>query len=501
MKPFKKKLRLHSVKAKIFFAFMIFGGLMLLLLWIFQVEFLDQFYQMSKKHSVKSAANQINTALTEGAFSERIDEIARKNDLCVSILNENYRELYTSNRHDPRCMIDRMKQDELEALYEEARANHGSASQLITTDEQRTQWVIGMPQDGSEAKISLEKGKAIQNITYASILNAYDDASLIVLVNAEISPVNATIEAIRMQLVIITVILFLLAMVLAYYSAQKIARPIVTVNDHAKQLAIGNYDVVFDGDGYDEINELNQTLNYAAKELNKVAQYQRELIANMSHDLRTPLTMISGYGEMIRDIPGENTPDNVQVIIDEANRLTGLVNDILDLSKLQAGVQTLNIGSCDITKMIQRLTERFKKMLEAQDYHIEFTYDHECVIEGDEIKLNQVLYNLMNNAVTYSGEDRAVMVKQEKITNGVRIAITDHGAGIPKAELPYVWDRYYKSKQHHVRSALGSGLGLSIVKSVLDLHHARYGVESELGKGTTFWIELNDTIDKKDNKT
>lgn len=494
MKQFKERLPLHSVKAKIFFAFMVFGGLMLLLLWIFQVQFLDQFYQMSKKHSVKKAAAQINTALSSEDFNERIDEIARKNDLCVSILNEDFLELYTSNRHDPRCMIDKMKQGEVEALYEEARANDGTASQLITMDEKRMQWVIGMPQDGSGAQISLEKGKGIQNITYASILNFYDEASLIVLVNAEISPVNATVEAIRMQLVMITGILLLLGMLLAYVYAKKIAQPIITVNNHAKQLAIGNYEVTFDGGGYEEIEELNETLNYAAGELSKVQRYQRELIANMSHDLRTPLTMISGYGEMMRDIPGENTPDNVQVIIDEANRLTSLVNDILDLSKLQAGVQTLNVTACEITKMLTALTERFAKMLETQDYHIVFTYDSECVIVGDEIKLNQVMYNLINNAITYCGADRTVLVNQEKTANGVRITITDHGAGIPEAELPYVWDRYYKSKQHHVRSTLGSGLGLSIVKNILDLHHASYGVESKQGEGTTFWVELYDDV-------
>ncbi len=334
---------------------------MLLLLWIFQVQFLDQFYQMSKKHSVKRAAEQINEVLTTEYFKESIDEIARQNDLCVSILNEDYIELYTSNRRDPRCMIDKMKQEELEGLYEEALANQGSASQLITTDEKRTQWIFGLPQEGDEAQDSFQKGKGIQNITYASVLNVYDETSLIVLVNAEISPVNATVEAIRTQLIIITIILLILAMLLAYLSARKIAKPIITINDHAKQLAAGNYEVTFDGDGYEEIDELNQTLNYAAKELSKVQQYQRELIANMSHDLRTPLTMISGYGEMMRDIPGENTPENVQVIIDEANRLTGLVNDILDLSKLQAGVQTLAVTPCAITKMIMRLTERLQK--------------------------------------------------------------------------------------------------------------------------------------------
>lgn len=476
---------------------MIFGAIMLSILWLFQVQFLDQFYQIIKTHSVKNAANTIYSTLksedTELNYKECVDEIARKNDLCVSILDEEYNEIYTSNRRDPRCMIDKMKRSEIDSLYEQAVTNGGSASQLITTDEKRMEW-INDNQLNNDSPDMFKKNKGIQNITYASVLKMSQDQSVVILVNAEISPVNATIETIRTQLLIITVVLLLLGMLLAYIMSKKIAKPIISINDSAKKLAKGEYEVSFEGKGYLEISELNDTLNYAAKELSKVQNLQRELIANMSHDLRTPLTMISGYGEMMRDIPGENTPENVQIIIDETNRLTNLVNDILDLSKLQSGVQSLQIQECHVTELIKQLIERYQKMLVSKEYHIEFEYDEECVISADEIKLNQVIYNLMNNAMTYCGEDRTVIVRQQKITDGVRIEIIDHGPGIPEEELPYVWERYYKTKQHHIRSTVGTGLGLSIVKNILELHQARYGAKSEVGKGTMFWIELRNQV-------
>lgn len=460
------------------------------LLWLFQVQFLDQFYRSIKTASIKSAANHINTSLMEEDYKISVDEIARKNDLCVSILNEDYIEIYTSNRRDPRCMIDKMKKSEIENLYENALENGGSTSQLITTDENRLHWISDQPQVDPGMSEFLKKGKDLQNITYASVIKMTTDQPVIVLVNAEISPVNATVETIRTQLIIITGILLLLGMLMAYIMSRKIGKPIIAINETAKQLAEGNYEVTFQGKGYLEISELNDTLNYAAKELNKVQALQRELIANMSHDLRTPLTMISGYGEMMRDIPGENTPENVQIIIDETNRLTNLVNDILDLSKLQAGVQSLQIIDCPITSLIEQLVVRYQKMLGTKQYQIQFEYDEPCMIPADEIKLHQVIYNLMNNAITYCGEDRLVLVKQRQIPHGVRIEIIDHGAGIPQDELPYVWERYYKTKQHHIRSTIGTGLGLSIVKNILELHQARYGVSSEVGKGTTFWFEL-----------
>lgn len=482
----------RSVKHKIFLAFMIFGGIMLVLLWVFQVQFLDQFYRMIKSHSVKSAAESITAALSDEDYKTQIETIARENDLCVSVLDEAFSELYTSNRRDPRCMIDKLKQSEINSIYEEAAAAGGSVTRITTLVDNRLHDIKEMPpQDQGALMEELpKKEKGIEHMIYMRLLQGDDNDSLVVMVNAQISPVDATVETIRTQLVIITVLLLLLAMLLAYIMSKKIAKPIITVNQNAKQLANGNYEVTFSGSEYLEISELNDTLNYAAKELSKVQNLQRELIANMSHDLRTPLTMISGYGEMMRDIPGENTPENVQIMIDEANRLTYLVNDILDLSKLQAGVQTLQLSDCAITRLIGGVVKRYAKMVEGKDYHIDFQYEKECVIQGDEIKLNQVIYNLINNAVTYCGEDRRVVIKQSVGTDAVRIEITDHGAGIPQEELPYVWERYYKSKQHHVRATAGSGIGLSIVKNILELHHAQYGVESEVGKGTTFWMEL-----------
>lgn len=476
---------------------------MILILWIFQVQFLDQFYRMIKSHAVKNAAVSINHAIPTDSYKEEIEAIARKNDLCVSILDEDLKEIYTSNRRDPRCMIDKLKQSEISSIYEEALTNGGSAERFITTDEARNRWLNEKPPEFNETMDNgdmIKKDKGIQNMTYASVIQNDAEKALVVLVNAQISPVNATIEAIRTQLIIITIILFLLGMLLAYNMSKKIARPIITVNQNAKQLAKGNYEVSFTGNEYREISELNDTLKYAATELSKVQQLQRELIANMSHDLRTPLTMISGYGEMMRDIPGENSPENVQIIIDEANRLTYLVNDILDLSKLQAGVQKLTISECAISEMIKRVVERYSKMIDPEICKITFIYDKECYIQADEVKITQVIYNLINNAVTYCGADRCVLVKQTEKEKTVRIEIIDHGEGIAKEELPYVWERYYKTKQHHKRSKTGSGIGLSIVKNILELHQADYGVESEPGKGTCFWLELPKVTAKATSK-
>ena len=140
-----------------------------------------------------------------------------------------------------------------------------------------------------------------------------------------------------------------------------------------------------------EVNELNNTLNYAAKELKKVESLQHELIANISHDLRTPLTMITGYGEVMRDLPGENTPENIQIIIDEANRLNMLVTDLLDISKIQSGATTLNCEIFSLTMLIKDMFQRYNKLKEQEGYSLTFEYDEEIFVNADQSKIGQVV--------------------------------------------------------------------------------------------------------------
>ena len=132
----------------------------------------------------------------------------------------------------------------------------------------------------------------------------------------------------------------------------------------------------------------------------------------------------------------------------------------------------------------------YAALTEKEGYHITFDYEEEVEIEGDELKISQVIYNLINNAINYTGEDKTVAVCQKIVDNKVRMEVTDTGEGIAEENIPYIWDRYYKVDKLHKRAAIGTGLGLSIVRNILEAHGATYGVESELHKGSTFWFEL-----------
>ncbi|MCR1869612.1 HAMP domain-containing sensor histidine kinase [Longicatena caecimuris] len=499
-----------SIKWKIFGSLLVFIAIIILVLWLFQVFFLEKFYVLIKSRSVKDAASDINQVINNENYKDEIDAIIKENEFCVIVYeNENETPLYSSSgKGDPRCGITEfsMKKhmDIIAKLQKEAKEHDGTASTLLEESANKEDFnfkeeveltdryhsILNTPYDEKKLRKLLPSNKNAQMMTYISVVMQADKSIKTIVVNAQLTPVNATIETIQTQFLIIAVILILIASLLAMYLSRKIATPIIEINDGAKILAKGRYDVAFKGKGYLEIEELSNTLNYAAKELSKVESLRRELIANMSHDLRTPLTMISGYGEVMRDIPGENTAENVQIIIDETKRLTNLVNDMLDLSKLQAGAQEINSSSFNITEEIEHIIARYDKLLTNKDFTIQFQYDKPVFVKADIIKINQVIYNLINNAINYCGDDHKIYVRQLIEKDRVRIEVMDHGEGIEKEQLPYIWERYYKVDKTHVRSKIGSGLGLSIVKAILELHKAEYGVISKRGQGTTFWFTL-----------
>ena len=375
--------------------------------------------------------------------------------------------------------------------YENAKNNEGKDLQYIEKDNEKLKFFENIRGDRPPTdKLNTDR------LIYTKVFSDKNENEYMVILTSRITPVGSIVSTIRYQLIGISIILLFIGMIMAILASRKISKPIKDTTENAKKLADKNYDITFDSSGYLEVTELNKTLNYAAHELKKVDDLQHELIANISHDLRTPLTMITGYGEVMRDLPGENTPENIQIIIDEANRLNMLVTDLLDISKLQAGATTITPEVFSITNLIKESFQRYNKLKEQEGYSLSFDYSEDILVNADVSKIGQVFYNLVNNAINYSRKDKRIEVRQIRKTDKdgndkVVIEIEDHGEGIDKEHLENIWDRYFKVDKEHKSSVVGTGLGLSIVKNILDKHNAHYGVRSKPKMGSTFWFELD----------
>ena len=473
----------------------IFTFIIVAILWVIQVLMSDTMYANVKHREVGIIADELKEQLKSDSedIDETVVDLAEKYNVCIKIYSvedgnfiETHSAIVLVN-----SIIANAKEENIRFFYNQANANEGIY---------KTSIALGMfdsykPGENNPPPPVVENEELSIVSLHVEVIKDESGEEHLLLLNSIVTPLESAKKTILAQFSYIMIFLLIGAFGVALLLSKLISKPLKGMNESAKKLAAGNYDVHFSGGSYREVDELSETLNYAANELSKNDNLQKELIANISHDLRTPLTMIKGYGEIMRDIPGENTPENIQAIIDETERLSELVNDLLDLSKIESGAKEFEPAEFDLTEAVLSVISRYDKMKASQGYDIDFSYESNVSVCADRTMILQVVYNLINNAVNYCGDDMYVGVRQERRRDKddrelVRISVVDHGEGIPEDKLPLIWDRYYKVDGVHRRATVGTGIGLSIVKKLLTRHNASYGVESTEGKGSVFWFEL-----------
>ena len=477
----KKKI---SLKWKIFTAFSGFLLILLALLWVCQTVFLNSFYKAVKVYETKKTANEVVKILSDEDAEIQIARLSNEYDLSVRVLDSSFNTVYSASGREMHSFFNSIPDEQMSSFFQKADENGGTYSEYFEG------FNLGF-KSGAKDNAKMKAGPTSFIIT--KIASVSDGEKYTVIINASITPVDSVITTLRVILIVVTVITVLAALVAALILSAGLTKPIKKISEKAKILATGDYEVEFESSSVKEIDELSDSLNFTKTELGKIDSLQKELVANISHDLRTPLTLISGYAEVMRDIPGEANDENLQVIIDESQRLTSLVSDVLDISKLSAGVQQMNFETLDLKECINSVIPRYNKLVEKDEYKIVFDCGsiEAAPINADRTRILQVIYNLINNAVSYTGEDKTVKIELLQNADSFTVHIIDSGEGIPEDKLPYIWDRYYKVDKNHRRAQMGSGLGLSIVKQILDAHGASYGVSSKLNEGSDFWFTIN----------
>lgn len=497
-----KKRSRYGIKWKMYAILIAFVGILVGIIWFFQFQMLSVFYQNNKYKELQ------NTALTIAGELQNFDhteDLAREHssdfdeDIWICRIEDNLPKVsvyaQATGEH-----IGNIISANMDKLYKSAVSNGGNYIALISNDIEGDNLNLKVIEDNMGRSDEYPRFHGRRDDLRAVYVTVRDTSSgrYLIVQSTELTPVGTVMKTMRHQFLWIGIIMSVVALATAAFISKLITKPIEKMNASAKRLAKGDYDADFTVQGYREIDELADSLNYAADELAKADRLQKELVANVSHDLRTPLTLIKGYSEVMRDIPGENKAENIQIIIDETARLSDLVSDVLDLSRIQSGMRKPDIMEFSLTDTVKETMLRYERLTKQDGYTIEFNSDGDVSVMADRVMILQVVYNLINNAINYAGEDKWVSVSQRVTENTVRISVTDSGEGIPEEQLGAIWDRYYKVDKVHRRATVGTGLGLSIVKQILELHGASYGVDSTLGKGSTFWFELEVYNDEDD---
>lgn len=484
-KPKKRGRLIPTITARTMFDFCVFGAIILAMLWIMLVFGLLGFYNTLMRDDVRQVGNAAAEAFPKRAddksmlllYRMRLSEIARANSIAAVVF-----EVDDQGQLRIVMTVDAIGNSAVEGDDNELFEN--------ILGELNLRYVFSVRDKVSNIKTSYGSF-----VCYASIHDVeYDDgrARLGLLVLKPYNVFNYQTNRILIMLVVCTVIVLVLACVCAYFASRYQTKGMTDFTEKAKRLAAGDYDVKFEGYGYREYEILANALNDAKDTAARSEKLQRDIIANVSHDIRTPLTIIRANAEMLRDMPldEKKRKRTAEAVMSEADRLTVLVNDILNYSRLQAGVIDFNFARCDISDVAKTVVKQFDALKKRDGIKIVADIEKDIFVDCDKQRIEQVFYNLISNACNYCGDDNTVIVKLAHVDGKARVEITDHGKGIAPDELDSVWDRYYRT-EHAQRTAVGTGLGLSICKTVLTAHSAGFGVLSTVGEGSTFWFELD----------
>ena len=320
------------------------------------------------------------------------------------------------------------------------------------------------------------------------------DGSYTVLVTTSLVHVAEASNVLSTLLPLAAAMIFLFAMSAAWLFSEWFTKPLRQLSSAARQMAMGNYAVQVDSTRNDELGTLARDFNHMAAEVQHAAQMQRELLANVSHDLRTPLTLIKGYAETVRDLTGDDKAhrdEQMNIIVDETDRLTALVSSVMELSKVTSGADRCQRVHFDMGQLCDEVCERYDAVCAQNNWHLELELpDRELPVYADPEMMQRALHNLLGNAMHHIGADGNFILRATPCTEGIRVEVEDHGPGIPPEDLPHIFDRYYRSRSDAGKQ--GTGLGLSITKAIFQQHGFRFGVQSIVGKGTTFWFIMND---------
>ena len=469
-----------TFQKKLLSYFILFTAVIFTLLWLLQTVFLQQFYDGMIIQNTVSAADSIVSQFGSDRIADYIDEISRENSIVVYVTDTEGNLLYSSDefrklqgKHNER--EDRgekaFKGDRLQ--YRELPENFGTFLQMLRTSE-----------DGTAELRTDDLYAYGKYITFCG-----EDAVL--YLGAVLGAVGSAARIIRTQLLWVTLLSVAVGFVLALFLSRSFAKPIAQLNEKAHKLGDHQQDLPFTEGFCSELDDLNGTLDRTAEKLKQNRDFQNEFLANVSHDLRTPLTMIKGYAEMIRDISREDEKQcaaDVAVIVEESDRLTALVNEILEYSELQMTDKEPVAEQVDLSEIVTSVTDSFENLYAKDGFRFVRSIAEGLQISGNASRLQRAVYNLLDNAVRHAGEDKWIGVTLKSDGQTAAVEISDHGSGIAPEDIERIWEKYYTNRQRRGKGV--SGLGLAIVKQTVTMQGGRCEVTSEPDKGSTFRILL-----------
>ena len=490
---------------------MIFAGVFFALIVIMLIGdnfFLERFYEYRKEHVLQNAYLEIDRYLQEGggfssvfpeeksgsgtdtAVTRYISNLTEKENISVIIMDNTSSRSYTSSAN-PNALLQRLSSyilgksgDKRKSLYE------GENYTIVKTE--------GRGDDGG----------------YMESWGYFSDNSTSFIMSMPLSSLSEAVSVFNSFLLFLGFITMVLGIIIVYIASYEVTKPIQQLAQLSLKMSKLDFSARFEGDSSDEIATLGNSMNVLSERLEEticdlkkannellsdienktlIDKRRQEFVANVSHELKTPIALIIGYAEGLSEGLCEDSESRTyysNVILDEAKRMNHMVKDLMNLSAIEQGKDLPDFALLDFPKLLQGVISSMDILLKLEEIQLEVEIPKELYLYGDEFKIEEVLMNYLQNAIHHVTEPKQISIYTEnRGKNLVEVHVRNTGNPIPKEDLSHVFEKFYKVDKAHTRAYGGSGLGLSIVKAIMDSHHQECGVKNTL-TGVDFWFTL-----------
>lgn len=455
-----------TIQNKLIVSFILVEVIILFLMWILEVALFGMIYRENKKSELTTSLNIAVKIYNLPSYEVGLAELSNNKDVSITIFK----------------MTSDTTTDVVYSSARDAVAAQKRINQFLST--------IG---DGEELYFTDGYGAEVHFLTFAK-KTLFQEGEVYFMATTSLVPVHGFVDVVTKLLIIMSLSSLITAIVVATILSKRISVPLSQISDRAQEISSGNLAVKFDSKGYEEVEQISRTLNYAIEEIKKSDEIRKDVVANVSHELKTPLTMIKSYTELIQDISGDNKEkreQHLQIISEQVDKLNMLVNDMIDLSKMQSNTIQYDKTEFDLSELVTKVIAYYTEKFKSQGYSFEFDCCKNAIILADKLRIEQVITNLINNAVNYSIDDKKIKIELfEQTIEGKKkylFKVIDNGMGIKQEDQDKIFDRHFRSVAAR-KATTGSGIGLSIVKQILNYHQFKFGVESEVDKGSTFFV-------------
>ncbi len=465
--------------------------------------------------------------------------------IIVFILNNFFlQEFYISNVQDElkevhalleeniaeELLLDEEKQEELLQLVEKSNISYlvldNQGTTLMAKDQnpnalyvQLAGYVIG--KRGSEEDIlEIEEDyvvmRSIDTITrreYVEMWGNFENGCAFII-RTPIEGIESSVQITNQFLLYIGIAVLLVSLVLGWYLTDRFTKPVLELVRISKKMANLDFEAKYSSGGEDEIGMLGESFNEMSGKLQKaisdlktannellqdiekkeeLENMRIEFLSNVSHELKTPIALVQGYAEGLKDGIVEDEESRAyycEVIMDEADKMNKLVKNLLSLNQIEFGKDEVHFERFEVTELVQGVLQSLELIIEQKDVKVLFDSQKKVFVWGDQFKIEQVIRNYLTNALNHVNEEKLVEIKVER-GQKVKISVFNSGRPIPEADIDHIWEKFYKVDKARTREYGGNGIGLSIVKAILESHHQRYGVEN-YKNGVEFWFELDE---------